>query len=156
MSLSTPFTQNRLPSESEAELSRESSRTLATHLPPRGTTRTLKIVEENGEETAIELPASVLHLLTEMLSQMAQGNAVTLLPIHAELTTQEAANLLNVSRPHLVKLLETGKIPFHKVGSHRRVRFEDLMEYKESIDQQRMETLDELTAQAQELNLGYD
>jgi len=91
-----------------------------------------------------------------MLSQMGQGNAVTLLPIHTELTTQEAANLLNVSRPHLVKLLETGKIPFHKVGNHRRVRFEDLMEYKESIDQQRMETLDKLTAQAQELNLGYD
>jgi len=84
-----------------------------------------QLVEENGEEAAIELPASVLHLL-------------------------------NVSRPHLVKLLETGKIPFHKVGTHRRVRFEDLMDYKENIDRQRMKTLDELTAQAQELNLGYD
>lgn len=91
-----------------------------------------------------------------MLSQIAQGNAVTLLPIPAELTTQEAANLLNVSRPHLVKLLEAGEIPFHKVGTHRRVRFEDLMRYKEHINQKRMEALDELAAQAQELNLGYD
>ncbi|NBD18959.1 MAG: excisionase family DNA-binding protein [Cyanobacteria bacterium] len=150
------LTPHRLPSESEAQLSRQSSRTLAGHLPPHGTSRILKLVQDNGEEVTLELPASVLHLLTEMLSQMAQGNAVTLLPIHAELTTQEAANLLNVSRPHLVKLLETGEIPFRKVGRHRRIRFEDLMEYKDRIDQKRMAALDELTAQAQALNLGYD
>jgi excisionase family DNA binding protein len=156
MSLPTESTPHRLPSESEAQLSQQSSRTLAAHLPPIGTTRTLKIVDQNGEEDAIELPASAFHLLTEMLSQMAQGNAVTVVPIPAELTTQEAANLLNVSRPHLVKLLEAGEIPFHKVGTHRRVRFEDLMQYKENINQKRMEVLDELTAQAQELNLGYD
>ncbi|MDR9405220.1 MAG: helix-turn-helix domain-containing protein [Halothece sp. Uz-M2-17] len=156
MSFSMELTPHRLPSESEAQLSRQSSRTLAAHLPPHGTSRTLKLVQDNGEEATLELPASVLHLLTEMLSQMAQGNAVTLLPIHAELTTQEAANLLNVSRPHLVKLLETGEIPFRKVGRHRRVRFEDLMEYKDRIDQKRMAVLDELTAQAQALNLGYD
>jgi excisionase family DNA binding protein len=156
MSFPMELTPHRLPSESEVQLSRQSSRTLAAHLPPNGTSRTLKLVQDNGEEATLELPASVLHLLTEMLSQMAQGNAVTLLPIHAELTTQEAANLLNVSRPHLVKLLETREIPFRKVGRHRRIRFEDLMEYKDRIDQKRMAVLDELTAQAQALNLGYD
>ncbi|QDZ41023.1 helix-turn-helix domain-containing protein [Euhalothece natronophila Z-M001] len=156
MSLPTESIPHRLPSESETQLSQQSSRTLAAHLPQNGTTRTFKIVDDNGEENAIELPASALHLLTEMLSQMAQGNAVTVVPIPAELTTQEAANLLNVSRPHLVKLLEAGEIPFHKVGTHRRVRFEDLMRYKENINQKRMEALDELTAQAQALNLGYD
>lgn len=113
-------------------------------------------MEDNGHEELIELPTSALHLLIEMLSQMAQGNAVTLIPIHAELTTQEAADLLNVSRPYLVKLLESGKIPFRKVGRHRRVRFEDLMSYKEQVDRQRMSALDELASQAQELNLGYD
>ncbi|MEC4983410.1 MAG: helix-turn-helix domain-containing protein [Oscillatoria sp. PMC 1068.18] len=157
MSASAELIKPRLPSEYEVQLSKQSSRILAAHLPDtQEKTRTLKIVEDNGDEELIELPTSAVHLLIEMLSQMAQGNAVTLIPIHAELTTQEAADLLNVSRPYFVKLLESGKIPFRKVGRHRRVRFEDLMNYKEQIDRQRMSALDELAAQAQELHLGYE
>ena len=95
------------------------------------------------------------NLLTDLLTQIAQGNAVTLIPIHAELTTQEAANFLNVSRPHVVKLLDSGEIPFRKVGTHRRILFEDLRKYKQDIDDRRLETLSELTAQAQELGMGY-
>lgn len=155
----SPLTESlkpHLPTEEEIQLSERSSHTLATHLPKdRFGSRTFKIVEKDGTEEQIELPASALHLLIELLSQMAQGNAVTLIPIHAELTTQEAADLLNVSRPYLVKLLETNEIPFRKVGRHRRVRFEDLMNYKERVDQDRRAALDELAAQAQELNL-YD
>jgi len=86
---------------------------------------------------------------------MAMGNAVTLIPIHAELTTQEAANILNVSRPFLIKLLEKNSIPHHKVGRNRRVKLIDLLEFKESFDKTSNESLDELTQQAQELDMGY-
>jgi excisionase family DNA binding protein len=156
----SPLTESlglHLPTEEEIKLSERSSHTLAAHLPQSPLeTSVLKIVQKDGTEEPIELPASAIYLLIELLSQMAQGNAITIIPIHAELTTQEAADLLNVSRPYLIKLLEAQEIPFRKVGRHRRVRFEDLMSYKKRIDGDRRAALDELTAQAQELNLGYD
>ena len=101
------------------------------------------------------LPRQAIALLHDLLTEMARGNAVTVVPTHAELTTQEAANILNVSRPHLVKLLEEGGIPFIKTGTHRRVRYEDLMTFKAQRDEQSQAALDELTAIAQENDMGY-
>lgn len=101
------------------------------------------------------LPRQALALLRDILVEMAQGNAVTIVPTHAELTTQEAANILNVSRPHLVKLLESGEISFTKAGTHRRVRYQELMSYKETRMKESMDALAELSAQAQKLDMGY-
>ncbi len=86
---------------------------------------------------------------------MARGNAVRVLPVKAELSTQQAADLLNVSRPHLVKLLERGEIPYHRAGSHRRVVLEDLLVYKQRRDRERLDALDEITRISDELGL-YD
>ena len=82
-----------------------------------------------------------------ILTEMAEGNAVTLMPIHAELTTQQAASILGVSRPFLIKQMRENKIPYRQIGTHRRVRFQDLMEYKNRIDANRAKVLEELAAE---------
>ena len=112
-----------------------------------------KLVSPEGEE--LKLPGSVYSLLVRIVNEMDRGNGITIIPVHAELTTQQAAELLNVSRPHLVKLLRDGEIPFHKVGRHRRVRVEDLLAYKERRDSKRRRLLQKMTREAQEAGL-YD
>lgn len=101
----------------------------------------------------VEIPTSAMRLLKEILDQMADGNGVALLPMHAELTTRQAAELLQVSRTHLVQLLDAGRIPCRKVGAHRRVRPEDILAYRNATESGRRQALDEMTARDQELGL---
>ena len=137
-----------VPTPHDAELASSASRTLASRA-----NGDLRVHLDDGQE--LTLPSSAARLLAHLLTEMGQGNAVTLFPIHAELTTQHAADLLNVSRPHLIKLLNEKVIPFHMAGSHRRVRFQDIQAYKARFEDARQKALEELADQAQELEMGY-
>ena len=139
--------------EAEAALARASGQRLMP-LARSGRPLTIRVPDAEREET-IELPAGAVKLLAKILEDMAAGRAVTIIPQDAELTTQQAADFLNVSRPFLIRLLEDRRIPFRLVGTHRRIRFEDMRRYKEGIDAERRKVLDRLAAEAQELDMGY-
>ena len=137
------------PSEADVLLARESSRALgplAQH--------SLR-VQIQGRAEPIEIPAPAVRMLVDLLVEMAAGNAVTLIPVHAELTTQQAADILGVSRPFVVSQLEAGNLKFHKVGTHRRIHFLDVMAYKQRMTTERKKALDELTELAQALDAEY-
>ena len=154
--LLTDFPETITPTPDEAILAQESIRRLARFVATRRKRPLqLRIQPEDAPEESVSIPESAFRLLNDILTQMAKGNAVTLIPVHAELTTQQAANILNVSRPFLVEQLEKNVIPYRKVGTHRRILFKDLMDYKKDMDRNRLKTLDELAAQAQELNMVY-
>jgi excisionase family DNA binding protein len=143
------------PTEADSRLAQESSRRLAPYLKERGNLR-MQIVSKSGRlEEALMIPSSVFRVLFDMLTAMAEGKAVTLISTEAELTSQQIANLLNVSRPFVVGLMDKGEIPHHKVGKHRRVRLGDLMAYKEQVTVRQQKALEDLAAEAQELNMGY-
>lgn len=113
--------------------------------------RHVRLEVDSGEHATVTVPRAAFDLFLEILGQMANGNAVTIVPVHAELTTQQAADLLKVSRPHLVSLLEARKLPFRMVGTHRRVLFSDLTEYRKQQDIESRRAVAELAQQSQEL-----
>lgn len=148
----------RLPTDTEMAQAREASRQLARLLPEGGEeaaarSPALRLVTDDNHHEMISLPPGALRLLVDMLTQLGQGRAVTVLPQNAELTTQEVADYLNVSRPYVVSLIEQGKLPARKVGTRRRVAFEDLLRYDEQQHAQRRAALDELARIDQELGL---
>jgi excisionase family DNA binding protein len=152
----TDFADTVSPSRDDEELAMASSRSIAKIVSNESDSPlVLRVSTHGGDETVVSVPATAFKLLGLILNEMAKGNAIALFPVHAELTTQQAAELLGVSRPFIVEQLEKGNIPYRKVGTHRRVLFQDLMEYKRSMDHKRLESLDELATEAQRLDLGY-
>ncbi len=150
--MNTTEPNNGLPDAEVAALARESARELARLLAEKPEAERAQV---RMDGTDLIVPRQAISLLRDILAQMAQGNAVTVVPTHAELSTQEAASILNVSRPFVIKLLEQREIPFRKAGTHRRIRYEDLMRYKARMDSDSREAMDALAAQAQELDMGY-
>lgn len=140
-----------LPNKEESRLAKSALPVFSSDLEKSKDTVVLRIGTE-----AIELPRKAIEIFGEILRKMADGEAVMLIPLHKELTTQEAADILGVSRPYVVKLLEQGEIPFRKLRRHRRILFQDLMDYKEHSDREVEKALDDLVAEAQELEMGYD
>src|SRR6476646_3342028 len=138
----------KLPTSKASEEAKIALRALSS-LPRRKASRTVEVRPEGEKAVSVAVPREAFELFLEILGQMANGNAVTIVPVHAELTTQQAADLLNVSRPFLIGLLDEGKIPSRKVGSHRRVKAADLAAYQQRDAAERKNVLDELTAEAE-------
>jgi len=145
-------TEPTIPSDQEALLAREVSRALEAHHAEDKTLR-VQVCEAGREVTTLDLPPAVARLLIDVLEEMGAGNAVTLVPIEAEITTQQAADLLNVSRPYLVGMIEKGILPARMVGNQRRLPLKDVLAYKTENRAKRLEALQEIAAIDQELGL---
>ena len=137
--------QIRRPSKEDQKVATESYGALASVIEQIQSEQTEIEIEETNEK--IKIPLSALKLLGDVLKAMAEGKLISIVPLASELTTQAAAEMLGCSRPHIVKLLEEGKIPFTKVGKHRRIKFEDVVRYKREMkEQQKQHIIDIMNA----------
>jgi excisionase family DNA binding protein len=136
------------PSPDDIALARKSARILAALLHAGDPLRL-----QTPDAAPLDLPAPAAQLLLRLLDEMAQGNAVTLIPMHAELTTQQAADFLGVSRPFVIKEIDEGRLPARKVGTHRRVLFRDLFAFRRKLDEKADRAMDRLAELDQELGL---
>ena len=140
------------PSKADIQLAAKTGKHLAT-LPKAKTTYALQLIENGKSDDTLEIPAPAMQILVNVLEEMAKGNTVTLVPLQEEITTQQAADILNVSRPFFIQMLDNDEIPFRKVGARRRVKLADVMNYKRHLYDNRLKILKELTAYDQELGL---
>ena len=143
-----------VPDDETTASAADAAEQLASHLRRHPTpSGRIVLVVDDAPETKVTVPAPAFKLLIEVLDELAKGNAVTVAPIHKELTTQQAAELLNVSRPYLIGLLEAGVVPYRKVGTHRRIRLVDVLDYQRADEKRRHEAQRSLTREAEELGL---
>ncbi len=142
-----------LPTEYEMQQAKDSSRLLSTYSAAEHVQ--LSLPNSHNDKKTVTLPGHTLQLFLDVLAEISKGHAVSLVTHQQELSTQEAANILNVSRPFFVKLLDSNEIPYRKIGSHRRVLLRDVITYKHDVDRKRMATLDELTQLSQNEGMGY-
>jgi len=143
--------KTRLPTEEEIASAKAYSRELARYADKDRVRVKLGADGQSSED--LVLPGHLVELMLRVATEVSMGHGVNILPIHSELTTQQAANLLNISRPHLVSLLKDGIIPHHKVGSHRRVLAHDVLTFQEVQRKARAEALDEMAALSEEMGL---
>jgi excisionase family DNA binding protein len=137
--------------EEQTEAAADAARVLGTLLQKEQSVVQLRTDE--GE--TVPVPGPAFRLFVDLLTHLANGDGVVVMPGHAELSTQQAAEILNVSRPYVIKLIEDKQLPARNVGTHRRVLLQDLLEYKRRNDAEREAVMQELADQAQELGLGY-
>ena len=141
------------PGRVDAQDAARAMRRIKDYLTTHPGAKDIRVTGELAGDEALVLPRDVVTMLAYMLTQLAEGRGVTAMPNHAELTTRQAADILNVSRPYLIGLVDTGKIPHRLVGRHRRILFEDLMSYKRRSDADSSKAADDLVALSEELDL---
>ena len=144
-----------LPTAAEAAVAKISSRALESHLENHPSGESLKLILDEKEGKTIEIPAAALPLLLAILQQTSSGNTVKLTPITKELHIYQAADILRVSDKYVRELLDAGKIPYQIVRKSRRIRYEDLMDYKKRSYEESMKIMDELVAESEALGLYH-
>lgn len=146
----------KLPTREEALLARACSQGLSAVIDTRSEAQEITLTDREGVAHKVAIPVSALRMFVELLTELGEGNMVKLVPIHAELTTQEAADLLNISRPTLIRLLDDGELVYHRVGNRRKILFSDLQAYKKTLEEKRLAALDEMSSLDQDLGMGYE
>lgn len=141
------------PGDVDADIAGRAARRIRDYLDVHPDDDLIEALGEVGTEDALVLPRATAIMFAQILDLLGQGRGVQIIPKEVELSTQQAADMLNVSRPYLIGLLEAGEIPFRKVGRHRRIRFQDLMDYKRRDDLERLAAADDLAAISEELGL---
>jgi excisionase family DNA binding protein len=141
------------PEDVDAQIAGRAARRINEYLEGHPDDDLIEAIGEVGAEDALVIPRPTAIMFAQILDLLAQGRGVQIFPKEVELSTQQAAAMLNVSRPYLIGLLEADEIPFHKVGRHRRIRLEDLMDYKRRDDLKRRVAADKLAELTEELDL---
>ncbi len=141
------------PGDVDAEVAERAARRIRDYLTSHPDDDLVEVLGEIGDDDALVIPRATAIMFAQILDLLGQGRGVQIMPREAELTTQQAADMLNVSRPYLISLLESGQIPFRRVGRHRRITFEALMEYKRRDDLERRAAADDLADLSEELGL---